>query len=327
MTLNKAQKLVRMVDLMTRRGGIRASDLMERFDLEPRSLRRYMSDLRGLDLPIEDEGRSDDRIIAIDPRWRRTGVRLTLAEVLSLHFGRRLFTFLEGTSFADDLQGAIERLQPAISRAHAELSRHLDTKFIAVAEHAKDYRGAGAELVDDVVTALVYNHPLDARYRKVDGSEKRYVLHPYTLGIYRQGLYIFALDVDSSRVKTFAVERFTELDRRRSEHFTPPASWSPEAYLEHAFGIMSGRPEHVRVAFVPGVAAYIRERTWHPSQSFRVRQDGWLELSMRVALTVELVSWVRSFGEDARVVGPAPLQEQVAKSLAAAAALYKPVSS
>ena len=44
----------------------------------------------------------------------------------SLHFGRKLFTFLSGTQFAEDMDDAIERLEPAISRAHADLARHLD---------------------------------------------------------------------------------------------------------------------------------------------------------------------------------------------------------
>ena len=138
--LNKAQKLVQMVELMARRGGVRTSELMERFDLDARSLRRYLADLRDLDVPLRDDGRGDERLISVDPRWRRTGVQLSLAEVLSLHFGRKLFNFLEGTSFAEDLDGAIERLEPAISRAHHTLTKQLDTKFLAVPEPAKDYR-------------------------------------------------------------------------------------------------------------------------------------------------------------------------------------------
>ena len=50
MQLNKAQKLVKMVELMQRRGGVRAEELLVRFDIDPRTLRRYLSDLRGLGL-------------------------------------------------------------------------------------------------------------------------------------------------------------------------------------------------------------------------------------------------------------------------------------
>ena len=45
MELNKGQKLVKMLELMTRRGGVRAQELMDRFALDARSLRRYLADL------------------------------------------------------------------------------------------------------------------------------------------------------------------------------------------------------------------------------------------------------------------------------------------
>ena len=318
--MNKAQKLVRMVELMARRGGIRTSELMDRFDLDPRSLRRYLSDLRELDVPLRDEGRGDDRYLSVDPRWRRTGVQLSLAEVLSLHFGRKLFNFLEGTSFAEDLDGAIERLEPAISRAHHNLTKQLDTKFLAVPEPAKDYR-LSSEILDDLVTSLVYNNPLEARYRKASGVESQKLLHPYTLATFRQGLYLFAKDVEANLVKTYAVERFVHVARRR-ENFSMPVGWRPEAHIAHAFGIISGTPEHVAIAFSERVISYIRERTWHPTQTFRTLPDGRLELRMHVATTVELQTWIQGFGADAEVLLPANLRDLIGRSLRQAAAKY-----
>ena len=320
--MNKGQKLVKMVELMTRRGGVRAQELIERFDLDARTLRRYLADLRELELPVRDDGRGDDRVISIDPRWRRTGVQLSLAEVLSLHFGRKLFNFLEGTSFADDIDGAIERLEPAISRAHQSLARQLDTKFLAVPEPAKDYRGGASEILDDLVTALVYNNPIEARYRNLNGVESNKILHPYTLATFRQGLYLFALDQEAGIVKTYAVERFVDAVRRRSEHFSTPQGWRPEAHIAHAFGIISGTPETVVIAFSEQVLAYIRERTWHPTQTFRTCPDGRLELTMQISPTVELQTWVQQFGPDAEVLAPASLRDRVSKAMKRAANLY-----
>ena len=58
-TLNKAQKLIKMIELMNRRGGIRAQEFMETFDLDQRTLRRYLADMRAvsythLTLPTSD---------------------------------------------------------------------------------------------------------------------------------------------------------------------------------------------------------------------------------------------------------------------------------
>lgn len=320
--MNKAQKMVKMVELMTRRGGVRASELSKRFELDPRSLRRYLADLKDLDIPIEDDGRGEDRIVRIDPQWRRTGVTLSLAEVLSLHFGRTLFNFLDGTSFAEDLADAIERLEPAISRADADLARNLDTKFVAVPEPSKRWTERSSETIDEAISALVYNNPVDARYRKVGGQVSEKELHPYTLATYRQGLYLFAFDVPAGQVKTYALERFVDMKRRRGEKFEMPTGWDPRAHIAHAFGIIMAPPEHVTIAFSPAVMAYIRERVWHPTQTFSTRGDGWLVLGLTVGVTIELVNWVCSFGRDAHVIGPPSLRERVASSLREAVDRY-----
>lgn len=320
--MNKGQKLVKMLEMMSRRGGVRACDLAERFQLDARSLRRYLADLKELGLPVLDEGRGDDRLVTLDPVWRRTGVQLSLAEVLSLHFGRTLFNFLDGTTFAADLQGAIERLEPAISRAHRDLARQLDTKFLAVPEPAKDYR-LGSENLDEIVTAVVYNNPLEVRYRSVtSGADTPRVLHPYTLATFRQGLYLFAFEVEAGLVKTYAVERFVDVIRRRTDHFVPPAGWRPEAHIAHAFGIIGGTPEDVEVAFAERVTGYLRERTWHPTQTFRTLPDGRLALRMHVVCGVELQTWVCGFGADAEALAPLHFRQRVAESLRKAASRY-----
>lgn len=283
---------------------------MGRFDLDSRSFRRYMSDLRDLGLPILDEGAGADRVVALDPSYRRSGVQLTLSEVLSLHFGRKLFTFLSGTQFAEDMDDAIERLEPAISRAHADLARHLDRKFMAVPEHAKDYREMG-DLIDELITALIYDNPLHAIYTKASGVQSNYVLEPLTLATYRQGLYLFARDRKDSRVKSFAVERFQDLTRVRTERFEAPEDFDPEELLENAFGIISGEAVEVTAVFDPKASPYIRERSWHPSQKLEETPDGSTRLTVHLAISQELIQWLLGFGSNVRVEGPPQLVKQL----------------
>jgi len=310
MHYRKGQKLVKIVELMQRRGGIRAHEIMGRFDLDARSFRRYMSDLRDLGLPILDDGAGADRVVALDPSYRRSGVQLTLSEVLSLHFGRKLFTFLNGTQFAADMDDAIERLEPAISRAHADLARHLDRKFMAVPEHAKDYTEM-VDLIDELITALIYDNPLHAEYTKASGVQSTYVLEPLTLATYRQGLYLFARDRKDQRTKSFAVERFQDLSRVRTERFEAPENFDPEALLKNAFGIISGPSVEVSAVFDSRAAPYIRERSWHPSQSLETLKNGAIRMKVELAISQELVQWLLGFGGNVRVEGPIELVDQL----------------
>jgi len=309
--MNKGQKLVKMVELIGRPGGVSANELAQRFELDPRTFRRYLQDLRDIQIPFRDEGRGHRRRLQMDPGYRRVGITLSLTEVLSLHFGRTLFNFLEGTSFASDMDDALERLGPVIRDHDADIARSLDQRFLAVGEQSKDYSGEHSEVLDELITSLVYNQAIDARYRKPNGLEKAYVLEPYTLVTYRQALYIFARDTRADQVKTFAVDRFSSVERLRDRRFALPDDWDPAERTRHAFGIISGPPEHVRVAFAPALAGIIRERKWHASQSFGTTPDGWVELSMHVALSPELITWILGYGANARVLEPPALVDRV----------------
>ena len=137
-----------------------------------------------------------------------------------------------------------------------------------------------------------------------------------------RGSNLFALDPGAGIVKTYAVERFVDAVRRRTEHFTTPNGWRPEAHIAHAFGIISGVPERVVIAFDERVLGYIRERIWHPTQTFRTLPDGRLELTMQITPTVELQSWVQGFGPEAEVLAPPDLRQRVAVALHQAAEQY-----
>jgi len=72
----------------------------------------------------------------------------------------------------------------------------------------------------------------------------------------------------------------------------------PEGVNSHddarqAFGIVGGEgPIKVRLLFEPKLAVYITERQWHPSQEFRTRQDGCVEMRLETTGRKELVRWV-----------------------------------
>ncbi|MEC7948619.1 MAG: WYL domain-containing protein, partial [Myxococcota bacterium] len=310
--LNKSQKFVRILEALQSHGGVSAQDLMTRFSLDDRTLRRYLADLKALDLPVRSEGRGADRRLSLDPSYRRQGVQLNLLELVSLRFGRSLFDFLEGTGFAADMDDALDTLSAlAVLGGREQLAQHLDRKFVAVPEHRKDHTG-DADLLDEVLSALLYQNPSLAHYAKVAGPTKRYSLQPYTLAVYRHGLYLIAMDVDQQRIKTFAIDRFRHFERQRGEHFDYPEDYRPDTLYRDAFGIIGGgTPIAVALRFNRRVSPYIRERIWHHTQQVEPTGDGGVTLCMRVAMGPELVQWIMGFGPDVRVEGPGELADRV----------------
>jgi len=82
----------------------------------------------------------------------------------------------------------------------------------------------------------------------------------------------------------------------------------------------------VRVFFTERVSRYVTRRLWHRTQKFR-RAPGGVIMTVDVKGTVELASWVLSFGDQAEVLSPPELRDSVARELARAAARYAPATA
>ncbi len=66
----------------------------------------------------------------------------------------------------------------------------------------------------------------------------------------------------------------------------------------------------------------VAEATWHPSQVLAPEPDGSLTWRATVSGTVEIRTWILSWGPDVEVLAPPSLRTEVADLLAAAAARY-----
>jgi hypothetical protein len=70
------------------------------------------------------------------------------------------------------------------------------------------------------------------------------------------------------------------------------------------FGLPWHEPRRVRIQFRAGKAAeYVRERLWSTEQKIEDLPDGGIILEMMSQSDEELMSFVRSFGENARLLG------------------------
>ena len=91
-----------------------------------------------------------------------------------------------------------------------------------------------------------------------------------------------------------------------------PLDFKVDEYVQDALGIMrSGRRIEVELLFSKKAAAWVKDKTWHPSQDTKLLKDGRLEINLKVADNEELVGWILSFGGEARVIQPEALRQKV----------------
>jgi predicted DNA-binding transcriptional regulator YafY len=310
----RGRSLIRLIKLMLNLGGRpgkTVSELADRLGCVERTVWRDLQVLEtgGVPLTNERDGRHTRWFVA-DGHTRSLGIPFTHDELLALHFGRHLLQSLRGTVFAEALQSALDKIEAGVSPAALRLLQQLDQGISARTPGFKEY-SRFRETIEILREAIERCRTVEVVYLSFGrGVLTTRRVDPYQLWYQHGGLYLAAHCHTRQQVRTFAVERM----RRAApcpETFTRPADFNLERYLEASFGLFRGKPERIRLRFSPGVARYVEERQWHPSQRSEPLLTGELEVTLHVAPEMDLKRWILSYGKDVEVLEPKKLREEI----------------
>ena len=310
--------------------GLTIYELAKELDVTPRSLRRYLSEVRrDLELISAPTRPGGPRLWKLSPSEAPRRVEVRRTQAYALLAARRLFEPMRGSTLFEEIDLAAQRLlgvarRPGRGPNAGVADARLEERFLYLPFAPKDYASRTEEL-DDLFQAVADLRPLRLRYRRAkDGREERLVLHPYALVLYKDAIYCVGLHVAKSEVRTFLLDRMRDTECAATERFDLPPDFSIDDYFQGQFGIWrGGEPRRVVIDFDERVTEFVRTRKVHPSQQITALPGGGVRLTMEIGDMTELATWVLGFGETARVVEPPDLVERVRKELAGALALYR----
>jgi predicted DNA-binding transcriptional regulator YafY len=309
--------------------GLTIYELARELDVTPRSLRRYLVEVkRELDLVSTTSRPGGARLWRLAPGDvpRRVEVRRTQAYALLA--ARRLFEPMRGSTLYEEIDLAAERLlgvarRPGRGPNAGVADARLEERFLYLPFAPKNYASRTEEL-DDLFQAVADLRPLRCRYRRAkDGREETIVIHPYAMVLYKDAIYCVGLHVAKGDIRTFLLDRMRDTECAVTERFALPASFSIDQYFQGQFGIWrGGDPRRVVIDFDARVAEFVKTRRVHPSQEVTSLPGGGVRLSMTIGDLTEVATWILGFGETATVVEPADLVDRVRSELEGALARY-----
>lgn len=152
--------------------------------------------------------------------------------------------------------------------------------------------------------------------------ERGIAFEPYFLRLYRQRWYVIGRRLVDASVRTYALDRITELELT-TEGFEMPADPDPATYFADIFGMTYSRGETqtVKLRVRPLYANYLRALPLHPSQTEEVFSDCSV-FTYRLKITAELVRELVGIGPDITVLAPHSLVLMVRRQLADTLANY-----
>ena len=177
------------------------------------------------------------------------------------------------------------------------------------------YYSHSREVMDKLTKAVLHRYTVRLEHTAVGYKEPvSREVDPYKLWYVNSGLYLVGHDHRSEDLRVFAVERINSvsLTNRRFD----PSGFDFEKFAQSAFGVIGGEAQEVEIRFSKQQAPYVRDRTWHPSQSIETEPHGNIILRLRVADWGEVRRWLIGFGADALVLKPAALRREIAAECA-----------
>ncbi len=155
------------------------------------------------------------------------------------------------------------------------------------------------------------------RYWPLNGlTREERVIEPYFIqpSALEHAVYIIAQCRLRNELRVFRLDRVIEAKALDSTYVIPD-SFDANEYLNSYWSITAtGTPRTVKLRFRAEVARVAAETLWHGSQTTESQMDGSAIVTMKVAITRDLVSFVLGWADMLEVLAPRALQLEVARA-------------
>ena len=149
-------------------------------------------------------------------------------------------------------------------------------------------------------------------------------VEPYVLKEFKNRWYVLAKDLGDNNVKSFALDRITEMEISKKK-FKTPAKYNVDEHYKYSFGIMSpndDQPQEIILSFDPIQGKYAKSLPWHQSQEVLIDNENELRIKLTLYITHDFFMELLSHGNTVRVIQPRSLIEAMRKSCTSVLKMY-----
>lgn len=197
-----------------------------------------------------------------------------------------------------------------MSNVMADMQSIADRVFLEDVPSARHY-------LSPIINALRDSHPVRFTYHPYTRSlpTPGVSVEPYFIKIFRQRWYLTGRNIADGKIKTYALDRMSELSVS-TETFTPPAHFDAREFVRDSFGIVFSHGDVHRVVIKVSSrrAKYIRALPFHHSQTEAIH-DEFSIFTYRLRLTPDFVQELLSYGPEITVLEPPALRAMMIDSL------------
>ncbi len=242
-----------------------------------------------------------------DPEYTIKEISLSLEDKEAIRFAANTLFQFKDLAIFDQFGSAIQKIMDRLSIS-PEIQDDAIERFV---QFENTPMAKGTEHLPVLLQSIKECREVRFRYISfLNESESERLLHPYLLKEYRNRWYIIGKDADAGKIKTFGLDRISDISLRE-DAFVPDPSFDPEMLFKYSFGITAGgKPEKIVLKFAPQEGRYVKAQPLHPTQKIITDNKNGLRIELNVIPSYELKATIRSFGKNVELIKPIDLLEQ-----------------
>ena len=194
--------------------------------------------------------------------------------------------------------------------------------------HFEKRRPMGSEHLSGLLHAINNRVQVKFTYQKYWEDElTNRIVEPYALKEFKNRWYVLANDLKDNKVKSFALDRLTELELTIRK-FQYPEVFNVNDHYRYCFGIISPNwdiPTEVVLSFDPIQGKYIKSLPLHESQQILIDNEQELRIQLTLFLTHDFFMELLSHGESLKIRKPDSLIQEIKESLERTLKQYQPI--
>jgi predicted DNA-binding transcriptional regulator YafY len=225
-------RLLELLELLQTRPAITGREIAEQLDIDARTVRRYVTRLQELGIPVEGQ-RGVGGGYRIRPGYRLPPLMLTDDEAIVVTLGTVVAGRLGLSGAPDSVDGALAKihrvLPDALRRQVEALEASLD--FTARTSTGAPVRGEVALLLADTIRR---RRRFRTSYRSFSGERTRRELSPFGLVVHSGRWYLAAYDHGRDDLRVFRVDRMSRTAVSEEPAVSPPDGFDAVAHVRRS---------------------------------------------------------------------------------------------
>lgn len=312
MILKNLHKLLKAIDLLSRKQGVTIDELADELKISRRSVHRLLNDLHDLNFPVYDDKEPFERTktwklepdyIKKLPNLNIPDIKFTASELIAITLLKDKEAIFAKTEIGKALKSAAAKIDGVFPRDFIDSMNKVKSVFIFSNKMQKDYSNK-EEIIDALTTSILQCRECKVTYHTFYNDKiSTFDIQPLSLFEHAGGLYTFVyLDYYDS-VRTLAVERISKIIVSETT-FTPPKHINCDEKIEGAFGVIYDDPIDLKLWVSKEHAKYIKTRKYSAIQQITENDDGSIILEFSTSGWQEVKQWILSMGAQAKVLEP-----------------------